>query len=235
MRRRALLALVPAVLLAAGCTSSSSTSPSSTEAMSPDEVKSKASQAFDNAGAVHIDLESSGLPKGRDGVSRATGDGVVSADRPACSGEISGVIQGSPAGVELIAIDDKTWMSFFTEDFNPIDMATLSAPNPAEFFRPGTGVGQLVSETDGLTAGAKARDGKVILQEYSGTLPATSVQRLFLLGEDADSFDVTYGIEPESGEVRRAEIVGEFYESHTMTFTVTLSDYGKSVTVDEPA
>ena len=106
MRRRALLALVPAVLLAAGCTSSSSTSPSSTEAMSPDEVKSKASQAFDNAGAVHIDLESSGLPKGRDGVSRATGDGVVSADRPAFSGEISGVIQGSPAGVELIAIDD---------------------------------------------------------------------------------------------------------------------------------
>ena len=75
----------------------------------------------------------------------------------------------------------------------------------------------------------------MILQEYSGTLPATSVQRLFLLGEDADSFDVTYGIEPESGEVRRAEIVGEFYESHTMTFTVTLSDYGKSVTVDEPS
>ena len=48
--------------------------------MSPDEVKSKASQAFDNAGGVHIDLESSGLPKGRDGVSRATGDGVRQED-----------------------------------------------------------------------------------------------------------------------------------------------------------
>lgn len=229
MRRRALLALVPALLVVgSGCSGTS-------DAASPEEAKKTASERFDNAGALHIELQSSGLPTGRNGVSRASGDGVVSPDRPAFTGEISGVIQGNPAGVELVAVDDKTWMSFFTKDFNPIDMSTLGAPNPAEFFRPGTGVGQLISETDDLTAGEQSREGKVVLQQYTGKLPASSVQRLFLLGEDADAFDVTYGIEPESGEVRRAEIVGEFYEGHTMTFTVNLSDYGKSVTVDAPA
>ena len=229
MRRRALLALAPALLLAVGgCSGGSDAAP-------PDEAKRIATERFDQAGALHIDLRSSGLPKGRDGVSKAVGDGVVSADRPAFTGEISGVIQGNPAGISLIAIDEQTWMSFFTKDYNPVEMSTLGAPNPAEFFRPGTGIGQLISETDALTAGEESREGKVVVQTYSGKLPAASVERLFLLGKEADTFDVTYGIEPESGEVRRAEIVGEFYESHTMTFTVTLSDYGKSVTVDEPS
>lgn len=228
MRRRTLLALVPVALLLPGCSAFQDATP-------PAEAQKTAQERFDNAGALHIELQSSGLPKGRDGVSKASGDGVVSADRPAFTGEISGVIQGSPAGIELIAVGEKTWMSFFTKDFNPIDMSTLGAPNPAEFFRPGTGIGQLITETDGLTAGEQAREGKVVLQEYTGTLPAASVQRLFLLGKDADTFDVTYGIEPDSGEVRRAEIVGEFYKGHTMTFTVNLSDYGKSVTVDEPS
>lgn len=235
MRRRALLALVPAVLLAAGCTSSSSTSPSSTEAMSPDEVKSKASQAFDNAGAVHIDLESSGLPKGRDGVSRATGDGVVSADRPAFNGEISGVIQGSPAGVELIAIDDKTWMSFFTKDFNPVDMADLGAPNPAEFFRTGSGVDQILAHTSDATAGERTRSGDTVLQEYTGTIPKEDITRLFNLGEGRETFDVTYGIEPDSGELRSVKITGDFYKETETTFTLTLKDYGKSVQIDEPS
>ena len=233
MRRRVVLALVPALLVLPACSGGEDSPPEETQA--PEQVLQAARERFEAAVGLHIELTSSTIPEGRDGVSRAVGDGVVDAERPAFTGEITGRIQGNPAGVELIAIDEETWMSFFTEDFNPVDMADLGAPNPAELFRSETGVGRLLAETTQVQAGEKSRDGKDVLQTYSGTLPAGPVQDLFALGEAAQSFDVTYSIEPTSGELRAAKISGEFYEGSTTSYSVNLSEYGKSVTVDEPA
>ena len=48
-----------------------------------------------------------------------------------------------------------------------------------------------------------------MLQEYTGTVPAEDIQRLFKLGESATEFDVVYGIEPESGErIRYQRVTG---------------------------
>lgn len=227
MRRRAVLALAPALLVLPACTGSGDATP-------PDEAMQTALEKLESAGALHIDLQGSAVPEGRNGVTKAVGDGVVDKTEPAFAGEVTGVIQGKPAGVKIIAIDDKTWMSLFTKEYNPIDMKTLGAPNPAEIFRPGGGVGQILSESTDVVAGEETREGKVVLRSYTGTIPAKPIQDLFLLGKTADTFDVTYGIEPESGELRRAEITGEFYQGEDSTFTVTLSDYGKSVTIDPP-
>lgn len=233
MRRRLALALLPALLVLPACSGSQDSPPEETQA--PEQVLQTARERFESAEGLHIELTSSQIPEGRDGVSRAVGDGVVDAERPAFTGEVTGRIQGNPAGVELIAIDEKTWMSFFTEDFNPVDMADLGAPNPAELFRSESGVGRLLAETTEVEAGGKSRSGKDVLQTYSGTVPAAPVQDLFALGEAAESFDVAYSIEPTSGELRAAKISGEFYEGSTTSYSVNLSEYGKLVTVDEPS
>lgn len=228
MRRRSVLAAVPLVLtMAAGCSAFE-------EATPPQEALDKARTIYVDSGTVTFDLKSSAIPKGRNGVSAANGSGIVDTTTPKFQGQVTGVIDGASAGVEIIAIDDKTWMSFFTKDFNRVDMSDLGAPNPAEFFRAGAGVDQVLENTQDAEEGEQTRDGDTVLQEYTGTIPAEDIQRLFELGEGADDFDVTYGIEPDSGELRSVVIEGDFYEEEPTEFTLEISDYGKDVTINAP-
>ncbi|KRE39401.1 hypothetical protein ASG73_03510 [Janibacter sp. Soil728] len=231
MRRRSLLAAVPLALtlgLAAGCSGSGDATP-------PKQALETARTTFVEAGTVGFDLKQSALPKGRNGVSAASGSGVIDKTTPKFQGQVTGVIDGNSAGVEIIAIDAKTWMSFFTKDFNPVDMKDLGAPNPAEFFRTGSGVDQIIAHTTDPVAGERTRSGDTVLQEYTGKVPKADVKRLFGLGEGGDTFDVTYAIEPDSGELRTVKISGDFYKEAPTTFTLKLKDYGKSVTIDKPA
>ena len=228
MRRRAVLVSLPlAIGLMSGCSAFESAAP-------PDEALTTARETFVDAGSVAFDLKQSAIPKGRNGVSAATGEGIIDEASPRFRGQVTGVINGSSAGVEIIAVDEDTWMSFFTQDFNPVDMADLGAPNPAEFFRTGSGVDQVLEASTDVEAGDKARSGDTVLQEYTGTVPAEPIQRLFNLGETATEFDVTYGIEPDSGELRSVVIAGDFYEEKPTTFTLALSDYGKDVEITAP-
>lgn len=229
MRRRSVLAAVPlALTLVAGCSAFE-------EATPPTEALDKARTIYVDSGTVTFDLKSSAIPKGRNGVSAANGSGIVDKTTPKFQGQVTGVIDGASAGVEIIAIDDKTWMSFFTKDFNPVDMKDLGAPNPAEFFRTGSGVDQILENTEDAKAGEKTRDGDTVLQEYTGTVPKADIERLFGLAEGGDTFDVTYGIEPDSGELRQVEITGDFYKESETTYTLGLKDYGKNVEITKPS
>lgn len=228
MRRRSLLAAAPlALTLLAGCSAFE-------EATPPTEALEQARTTFVEAGTVAFELKHSAIPQGRNGVSAADGSGIIDPDTPKFQGQVTGVIDGASAGVEIIAVDDKTWMSFFTKDFNPVKMSDLGAPNPAEFFRAGTGVDQVLANTEDAEAGEQARSGDTVLQEYTGTIPAEDIQRLFELGEGADDFEVTYGIEPDSGELRSVVIEGDFYEEEPTEFTLEISDYGKDVEITAP-
>lgn len=229
MRRRTVLVSLPLCLgLLTGCSAFQD------DAAPPQEAIKTARTTFVDAGSVTFDLEQSAIPKGHDGVSAASGSGIIDADTPKFQGQVTGVINGNSAGVEIIAVGTKTWMSFFTQDFNPVDMADLGAPNPAEFFRVGSGVDQILQESTDLTAGEQVRHGETVLQEYTGTVPAPDIQRLFNLGESATEFAATYGIEPESGQLRTVVIEGNFYEEKPTTFTLDLTDYGKNVEITAP-
>jgi len=228
MRRRTLLVSLPLVLgVVSGCSAFE-------EATPPGEALDTARTTFVDAGTVAFDLEQSAIPEGRNGVSAADGKGIIDEESPRFRGQVTGVIDGASAGVEIIAVDERTWMSFFTKNFNPVDMSDLGAPNPAEFFRTGSGVDQVLASTTDAEEGEQVRDGDTVLQEYTGTVPAEDIQRLFSLGEEAEEFDVTYGIEPESGELRTVEIQGDFYEEKPTTFTLELSDYGEDVEISAP-
>ncbi len=228
MRRRSFLVAVPAAVLGTAACSAFE------DAVPPKEALETARKRFTRGKSVVFDLKQSAIPKGRNGVSAAKGSGVIDKKTPKFKGQVTGVIKGNSAGVEIIAIDEDTWMSFFTKDFNPVDMADLGSPNPAEFFRAGSGVDQIVAKTTSLGEGEKVRDGDTVLQEYTGKVPSTEISRLFLLGKGAEDFDVVYGIEPESGELRTAKITGHFYEEQQTTFTLKISQYGTSVEIERP-
>ena len=231
MRRRALLASAVLIPLTIAVTAACSGGP---EAAPPAEAMKTAEQKLQSAEAVTIDLRAD-LPKGVNGVSRANGTGIIDEQEPKFKGQVTGVIKGNPAGVDLIAIDDRTWITFFTKEYTQIDIEEeLGAPNPAELFRPSSGVATLLPATTNLKTGEQERNGQDILQRYTGTLPAEPIQKLLMLGDDADSFDVTYGIDVGTGELRSVVITGEFYPGESTTFTLNLSGYGKTVDIRTP-
>ncbi len=232
MRRRVVLGLLPALLLPlVACGGGEPAQPT----IDPAAALAKAKTVLDGAKAVTIDLKSNtGLPKGRNGVSAAKGTGLIDATTPKFKGSINAVISGTPGSVELISIADRSWMSFFTATFNPIDLETLGAPNPALLFRPGTGLSSMLTSATEVTAGPERRLGKEVLQTYTAKIPGKVVADLLRLGDGTGTCDAVFGILPATGELRLAEMTGPFYAPAVSTYTLVVTDYGKTVDIKEP-
>ncbi len=227
MRRRTALAVAATVALGA-CGSGGGGS----EANPADALK-KAQATFAAAKSVALTLSSTDVPPKRDGVSAADGVGVIDATTPKFQGKVTATVSGLTGGVDLITIGDDTWLKLFTPTFEKRDLATLGAPNPSDLFDPVTGLASLLAQTKDPVAGGTAREGKDILDTYSGTVPSSEVTRLLLLGKGAPDFKVTYGI-TDSGELRTASLNGQFYSGATSTYRLVLKDYGAPVTITAP-
>ncbi|QKE83477.1 LppX_LprAFG lipoprotein [Arthrobacter sp. NEB 688] len=230
MRARLLpaLLLAAAVALPAGCSGAQEA-----PAKSPTQRLEAARATLEKAGTVTLDLKSADVPGRQNGVTAATGGGVVSATEPKFRGTITGTVKGVGATVEVIAIGDETWLKLFTPDFEPFDLSTLNAPNPATFFDPGKGIAGLLPETASPTAGGQVRAGRDVLTQISGTLPAQRVEDLFHLGEGDGTYKVTYGL-TDADQLRTATLVGPFFGGSDSTYTLTLTEYGAPVVVDRP-
>lgn len=229
MRRRLAITLVSSLLVTLAACSGGGTA--SDPAAAFDTAKSK----LDGSAAVTIKLKSStGLPKGRNGVSEATGTGLISATTPKFKGSLSAVIKGTPGGVEIISVGKNSWMSFFTAEFSPVDLDALGAPNPALLFTPGTGISSILSSATDRKGGEDRRLGKEVLQTYTGTIPGSIVKNLLRLGDGTSTFQGVFGILPGTGEMRLAEITGAFYAPTISTYTLVLTDYGKTIDIQEP-
>ena len=231
MRRRSvLLAVVAAVTaLVSGCSGEAEQAPERTAQQRLEAARA----ALTDAGSVTLQLTSSDVPDTENGVTAATGQGLVSATEPKFSGTITGTVKGIDATVEAVAIGDDTWLKLFTPDFEPFDLSTINAPNPATFFDPERGIAGLLPQTADPALGEQVRAGRDVLTEVSGTLPAQRVSDLFHLGEGEGSYRVTYGL-TETDQLRTATLVGPFFGGSDSTYVLTLTDYGKPVEIDRP-
>ena len=230
MRRRLALAtaLLCLPLALVGCEDK-------TVAADPAAALAKAKTTLDTAKAVTLKLTSSAsIPSGHNGVSGAEGTGLIDATTPKFKGKVSAVVNGTPATVDMVAIGDKTWMSLFTPKLVPVDLEDLGAPNPGNLFKPDTGLSSLLTKATNPVAGADQRYGKEILTTYTAKVPGSVIKSLLYLGDDAATFDATFGIEKTSGQLRQAKLTGEFYTGTPATYTVVLTDYGKTIAIPEP-
>ncbi len=203
------------------------------ESAPPAERLDDARAALDKAGSVSLDLSSRDVPQRENGVTAAEGHGVVSETEPAFKGTITGTVEGVAGAVEVIAIGDDTWMRFFTPDYEKADLATLGAPNPATFFKPGEGISSLLPATADPTAGKDVRQGQEVLGTITGTLSGSLVEKVLGLGQGTGTYEVTYGL-TEADQLRTATIVGDFFPGATSTYVLVISDYGSPVAIDRP-
>jgi lipoprotein LprG len=229
MRRRAAVTLALAGALSLPACSDGA------KAADPVAALAKAKSTLDTATAVTVDLKSdTAIPSGHNGVSAAKGTGLISATDPRFKGSVSAVINGAPVTTDVIAIGKDTWMKLFTPSFSKVDVDKLGAPNPTGFFVPSTGLSALVDQVGSPAGGAEKRYGKEVLASYTGTVPGAVIKKLLNLGSDSATFKAEFGVVSETGELRTAKLTGPFYDTGDSTYTVLLTDYGKTIDITAP-
>ncbi len=217
------------VVALAGC----SGDPAAAPQQSPTEQLAAAKAAFDTAKTVQLDLTSRDVPPRENGVTRAKGSGVISATEPKFQGTITGTIKGLAGTIDVIAIGADTYLKFFTPDYRQTDFETLNAPNPAMFFDPATGISALLPQTANPKDDGKARAGTEVLDKISGTLPGSSIEDLFHLGDGTGTYAVSYGL-TDADQLRTATLTGPFFPGVQATYVVKLTDYGTPVEITSP-
>jgi lipoprotein LprG len=217
------------VLALAGCSASTPEAP----AQSPSELLTAAKQAFDAAKTVQLNLSSRDVPPRENGVTAAKGAGVIDLAEPKFQGTITGTIKGLAGTIEVIAIGETAYLKFFTPDYKQTDLDALNAPNPAMFFDPATGISSLLPQTADPAEDGRTRSGQEVLTKISGTLPGSSIQDLFHLGDGTGTFAVSYGI-TDTDQLRTATLKGPFFPGVEATYLLVLTDYGAPVDITRP-
>ena len=133
----------------------------------------------------------------------------------------------------VIAIGADTYLKFFTPDYKKTDFDTLNAPNPAMFFDPATGISALLPQTADPKDDGQTRAGAEVLTKISGTLPGSSIEKLFHLGDGTGRYAVSYGL-TDADQLRNATLTGPFFPGVRATYVVTLTDYGTPVEISSP-
>ena len=229
MRRRSVLAVAGLALVLAGCSGADPAEPQ----QSPTEQLAAAKSVFDTAKTVQLDLSSRDVPPRENGVTAAQGAGVIDDTEPKFQGTITGTIKGLAGTIDVIAIGESAYLKFFTPDYKETDLDTLNAPNPAMFFDPATGISALLPQTVDPEDDGQTRSGKEVLTKISGTLPGSTVEDLFHLGDGTGTFTVSYGI-TETDQLRTATLKGPFFPGVEATYLLVLTDYGAPVEITRP-
>lgn len=226
--RRLLIVVVPLALALVGCSGGADAAPDAARAFAT------ARQHFVDAGTVDIEVSSAGVPQGVNGVTSVRGAGVIDASTPKFKGSLTATLGGVTGAVDVIAIGDQAWMSLFTQDYNPVDLNALGAPNPAQLFAPDGGVAAMLDAPAGFTTGERRRLGADVLQHYTGKLSGKAVVDALHIGKGTGDFTADYGIDTATGQLRQVVLTGPFYAGTTTTYTVHLTQYGTPVDIQQP-
>jgi lipoprotein LprG len=198
----------------------------------PTEQLAAARANLEKSPAVTFTLDATGLPSKAIGVSAAKGTGLFTP--PSFQGTLNATIAGVTGTVEVIAVEQDTYMKFFTPGYNKIDPATYGAPNPAQLFNKETGITSLIGKTESLAKGEQVRDGSEVLTSFTGKVAGAAVADLFVIGDRAATFDVTYGVTQSSKELRTVLLKGPFYAGSTSTYSLRLKSLAQPVAITRP-
>ncbi|WP_158604383.1 LppX_LprAFG lipoprotein [Nocardioides mangrovicus] len=228
MKRLLALAVVLALGLVAGC-GGGSAAEKKARSLSPSQRLAAAQKYLDDAKAVTIALSTPKLPKGTQGILKATGVGTKA---PAFEGKISVVQSGLSVEVPVIAVDGDTYIKF-GGSYQKIDPDDFGAPDPASLFTAGGGLSSVLSGVKDLKKGKDTREGKQVLSTLTGRVAGSKVGAIIPSAENQD-FDATFTLD-STNHLVTAKIKGPFYPgADDVTYTVGFSRYGKTVKITKP-
>lgn len=207
-------------------------SPTQSTELSPAQKLAAAKAKIDAAPAVRMRLTSANVPQRANGIVSADG---VGAHPPAFKGTFKVSLNGIQADAEIISLDGEVYAKLpLIPGMNKIDPKTFGLPDPALLFSPDRGLTTLLTAATSPTAGADVRRGAEVLETITGQIPGTAVVDLFLVGDRKGTFAATFAL-TDTQELREVSLVGPFFGTgSSSTYTLTLDEYGKPVTITKP-
>jgi len=189
-----------------------------------------AKKYLDGTKGVTIAMSTPSLPKGVQGILKATGVGTKA---PAFKGKISVVRSGLSIEVPVISVDGDVYIQF-GGSWQKIDPAAFGAPDPADLFQSDSGLSTLLTEVRGAKAGKDTREGKEVLSTIGGKVPGKKVSAIIPTASATTDFDATFVLDDKDHLVT-AVLSGPFYpDADDVTYTIKFSGYGKTETIKAP-
>jgi len=198
------------------------------------DLLSRAKKVLDGASSVHFVLDSEKVPGGVTGLLGGEGD----LQRPASfEGALRVVVAGSAVEVQVVSVDDTVYAQLpFTTDFSVIDPAEFGLSDPADLVDPENGISQFLESAESPELGEERRlDGEVV-REVTAEIPGDLVEQVLTSEDPSRPVQARFSIATESGELRRAELTGPFFDGgDDATYTIELSDFGADVEITAPS
>jgi lipoprotein LprG len=196
----------------------------------PTEQLADAKAALDSADSLTFSLSTDGLPSGQPGVLDASGVGT---HEPAFRGDIEVNQSGLGVNGEVVAVGGKVYAKLLVPVFVEIDPADYGAPDPAVLMSEKSGISSLLTAAQDVKPDGQRREGDDVLDQISGTIPGDAMAAIFPSADGSAPFPVTFALAGD-GKLRSAEISGPFYGGDSVTYTVTLDEYGGPVEITAP-
>jgi hypothetical protein len=228
LRRRGAV-LVALALLAGPLTACSGSSASE----SAPQLLAHAKRTLDDTKTAHFVLDSTGAPN--TGTVLVAGEGDIA--RPASfDGTLEVHALGSALKLKVISVGGTVYAQLpFTTAYSVVDPAQFGFGDPGALLDPDTGISQLLAKAQSAKLGDEKRVGGEVVREVTAKLPGDLVERILTSKDPSTPVRATFSIVSKSGELRRAELTGPFYEAgKDATFTLELSDFGADVHITAP-
>lgn len=219
------LAATLALLLLAGCGGSGA-------AADPATALKTAKQKFDSASSIHFSMSTASQPSGGDAVLGA--DGVLT-HQPAFKGSVKVLFSGFNADIPVVSVDGKVYAKLpLTPKYAEIDPSEYGAPDPAVFADPDRGISGLLLKLKDATSTGSTREGKAVLQTYSGTLDGSLVAPIIPSADAGGSYQAVVGID-DQGRMVTLHVTGSFFPGNdAVSYDLVFDDYDGGVTVEAP-
>jgi hypothetical protein len=228
LRRRgaALLALALLAGPLVGCSGGSSSE-------SAPQLVAHAKRTLDDAKSAHFVLDSKGAPD--TGTVLVGGEGDIA--RPASfEGTLKVHALGSALALKVISVDGTVYAQLpFTASYSAVDPAQFGFGDPGALLDPDTGISQLLAKAESAKLGEEKRVGGEVVREVTAEIPGDLVGRILTSKDPSKPVHARFSIATTTGELRRAELTGPFYEAgKDATFTLELTDFGADVHITAP-
>jgi hypothetical protein len=143
---------------------------------------------------------------------------------------------GSALDLKVISVAGTVYAQLpLTTSYSVVDPAQFGFGDPGALLDPDTGISQLLAKAESAKLGEEKRVGGEVVRQVTATLPGDLVEQILTSQDPSAPVRARFSIATKTGELRRAELTGPFYEAGTdATFTVELSDFGADVHITAP-
>lgn len=196
----------------------------------PAAALATAKKALDKAPSIAFTMSTGSVPKSGNAVLGANG---TLTHQPAFQGTVDVFIFGGRKSVPVVAVDGKVYAQILTPSMQPINPSDYSAPDPAAFADPATGISGLLLKLTDLSGCQGKLAGKDRVAEFSGTLAGALVAPIIPSASASGSYRTTVGLRSD-GSVATLAVTGNFFDADgDVTYDLSFTQ-GQSVTVTAP-